>query len=82
MSDQIVKRIDEMGKRIDDLEKNINDLMTQVGVDQSENQSALPRASKTVVVCLWRFVQRERTVGQVKTKVSTKVTFRQLALKL
>lgn len=33
MSDQIIKRIDDMGKRIDELEKNINELMTQANID-------------------------------------------------
>eukprot|EP01080_Neovahlkampfia_damariscottae_P003778 gene3778-6666_t len=34
MSDNIIKRIDEMGNRIDDLEKNIQEIMTQAGIEE------------------------------------------------
>jgi hypothetical protein len=33
MSNQILRRIDDMSKRVDDLEKNISDLMAEAGVN-------------------------------------------------
>jgi len=32
MSNQILRRIDDMGKRVDELEKNISELMAEAGV--------------------------------------------------
>jgi len=33
MSNQILRRIDDMAKRVDDLEKNISSLMTESGIN-------------------------------------------------
>lgn len=33
VSEQILRRIDEMAQRVNDLEKNITDIMTDAGVD-------------------------------------------------
>ncbi|XP_057582974.1 heat shock factor-binding protein 1-like [Hippopotamus amphibius kiboko] len=47
ISDQIIRRIDDMSSCIDVLEKNITDLMTQAGVEELDGENKIPATQKS-----------------------------------